>query len=48
MDQGNGEIFFFFSILASMDYQKVAFATYILEVDAKFWWNGMKRLLEES
>ena len=39
---------FFFFVLASTDYQKVAFATYMLEADAKFWWNGVKRLLEES
>ena len=26
----------------------MAFATYMLEADAKFWWNGTKRLLEES
>ena len=34
-----------FSVLARTDHQKVAFATYVLEVDAEFWWNGMKRLL---
>ena len=39
------KVFFF---LAYTDHQKVAFATYILEVDTKFWWNGVKRLLEES
>ena len=37
-----------FSILACTDYQKVVFATYMLEANAKFWWNGLKRLLEES
>ena len=37
-----------FSILACTDQQKVAFATYMLEADTKFWWNGAKRLLEES
>ena len=37
-----------FSVLACIDHQKVAFATYILEADAKFQWNGVKRLLEES
>ena len=37
-----------FSILACTDQQKVAFATYMLEADAEFWWNGAKRLLEES
>ena len=37
-----------FSVLACTDYQKVAFATYMLEADAKFWWSGVKRLLESS
>ena len=37
-----------FSVLACADYRNVAFATYILEVDAEFWWNGMKWLLEDS
>ena len=37
-----------FSILACTDQQKVAFATYMLEADTEFWWNGAKRLLEES
>ena len=37
-----------FSVLAYIDYQKVAFATYMLEVDTEFWWNGIKRLLEDS
>ena len=37
-----------FSILTCIDHQQVAFATYKLEVDAEFWWNGMKRLLEGS
>ena len=37
-----------FSILACTDHQKVAFVTYMLKADAEFWWNGMKRLLEES
>ena len=37
-----------FSILDCTNHHKVAFATYMLEVDAKFWWNGVKRLLEES
>ena len=37
-----------FSILAFTDYQKVTFANYMLEADAEFWWNGMRRLLEES
>lgn len=36
------------SVLACTDYRKVAFAPYMLEVDAKFWWNGVKRLLEDS
>ena len=37
-----------FSILACTNHQKVAFATYMFEADAKFWWNSVKRLLEES
>ena len=37
-----------FSVLACTDYQSVAFATYMLEADAKFWWNGVRRLLEDS
>ena len=37
-----------FSVLDCTDHQKVAFATYMLEADAEFWWNGVKRLLEES
>ena len=36
-----------FSILDCIDRQKVAFATYMLEVDVEFWWNGVKQLLEE-
>ena len=38
----------FFSILACIEYQKVAFATYMPEADVKFWWTGVKRLLEGS
>ena len=30
-----------FSVLAYTDHQKVAFATYMLEADAKFWWNNV-------
>ena len=37
-----------FSILDYIDHQKVAFATYMLDADAKFWWNSVKRLLEDS
>ena len=37
-----------FSILACADNQKVAFTTYMLEANAEFWWNGVKRLLESS
>ena len=37
-----------FSILDCTDHQKVTFATYMLEADAEFWWNGVRRLLEES
>ena len=37
-----------FFILACTNYHKVAFAIYMLEADEEFWWNGMKRLLEES
>ena len=37
-----------FSVLACTEYQKVAFATYILKADAEFWWTGVKRLLEDS
>ena len=37
-----------FSILAYIDYQMVAFATYMLEADVEFRWNGIKRLLEDS
>ena len=37
-----------FSVLACTDHQKVAFATYMLETDAKFWWDGVKWLLQES
>ena len=33
-------------MLACTEEQKVAFATYILEADAEFWWVGTKRLLE--
>ena len=31
-----------FSILDCTDRQKVAFATYMLEVDAEFWWSGVR------
>ena len=37
-----------FFVLDCIDHQKVAFATYMLEADAKFWWNIVKRLLEGS
>ena len=37
-----------FFVLACTEYQKVAFASYMLEVDAKFWWIGARRLLEGS
>ena len=37
-----------FSILACTDHQQVAFATYMLETYAKFWWNDVKRVLEVS
>ena len=37
-----------FVVLACTDYQKVVFATYMLEADAEFWWNGVKRLLGDS
>ena len=35
-----------FSVLDYTDHQKVAFATYMLEADAEFQWDGVKRLLE--
>ena len=35
-----------FTVLACTEEQKVAFATYMLEVDVEFWWVGTKRLLE--
>ena len=35
-------------VLAFFNKQQVAFATYILQLDAKFWWKGMKSLLESS
>ena len=37
-----------FSILDCTNHQNVAFATYILEADAEFWWNSVKQLLEEA
>ena len=37
-----------FSVLACTEYQKVAFATYMLEVNAEFWWTRARRLLEGS
>ena len=37
-----------FLVLACTECQKVAFATYMLEVDVKFWWTGVRRLLEGS
>ena len=37
-----------FSFLDCTDRQKVTFATYMLEADAEFWWNGVRRLLEGS
>ena len=37
-----------FSILDCTNRQKVAFATYLLEADTEFWWNGVRQLLEES
>ena len=37
-----------FSVLICTNHQQVAFATYMLEADIEFWWNGVKRLLEGS
>ena len=37
-----------FSFLDCTNSQKVAFATYMLEVDTEFQWNGVRWLLEES
>ena len=37
-----------FSVVACTNYQKVAFAICMFEADVKFWWNGVKRMLEES
>ena len=37
-----------FYVLACIDHQQVAFVTYMLEVDAEFCWNNVKRLLEGS
>ena len=37
-----------FSVLAYTNHQKVAFATYMLEAEAEFWWNSLKWLIEES
>ena len=37
-----------FSVLDCTNCQKVAFATYMLEADAEFWWSGTWRLMEES
>ena len=37
-----------FSVLDCSDHQKVTFATYMLEADAEFWWNSVRRVLEES
>ena len=37
-----------FSVLACTEYQKVVFATYILEADVEFWWTCVKSLLECS
>ena len=37
-----------FSVLDCTDCQKVTFAAYMLEADAKFWRNGVRRLLQES
>ena len=37
-----------FSVLDCTDHQKVAFTTYMLEADAEFWWDGVKRLLDNS
>ena len=37
-----------FLVLACTNYQKEAFATYMLEANTEFWWNGVKRLLEDS
>ena len=37
-----------FSVLACIEYQKVPFPTYMLEVevDVEFWWIGARRLLD--
>ena len=35
-----------FTVVAYIEEQKVAFATYMLEANAKFWWVVTKRLLE--
>ena len=35
-------------MLACSEIQKVAFATYMLKSDAKFWWKGAKSLMESD
>ena len=37
-----------FFVLACINHQKVAFATYMLEANVEFWCNDVKRLLEQS
>ena len=38
----------FFFVLPCFEQQKVAFTTYMLEADTKFWWVGTRRLLEHA
>ena len=37
-----------FSILTCTKEQKISFFAFILKVDAEFWWNGIRNLMEND
>ena len=48
VDEWIKEIEKIYSVLAYSETQKVAFATYMLKLDAKFWWKGANSLTERD
>ena len=47
-DEWIKEIKKIYSVLACLETQKVAFATYMLKLDVEFWWKGAKSLMESD
>ena len=48
VDEWIKEIEKIYSVLPCLETQKVAFTTYILKLDAKLWWKGVKSLMEND